>query len=182
MGWEGCFKKKQVIPTIGYTFHGRGGRVEAMKSKKMEYGSKGVMEGHGVLKWSDGGTPEQALRQIPANRINSVAAAGLRHSAPGKSQGRCGRRYRGSGRRDAGGPLVRSGAMAGWDGKRRAEKRVKLGKGGRVVGKWCNFSHMEPASTHLFPHNSTQVVDFPRMYVVSIFRGRANTAEFQAGE
>ena len=50
-------------------------------------------------------------------------------------------------------------------------KRVEVGKGGQEIGKWTGFSHFETALTHLFPHDSTQVVDFPRMYDVRTFWG-----------
>jgi hypothetical protein len=43
------------------------------------------------------------------------------------------------------------------------------GRGGWVVRKWTGFSHLETAFSHLFPHNSTQVVDFPHLAMVSIF-------------
>ena len=49
-------------------------------------------------------------------------------------------------------------------GKRWVGKWVDLGKGGRRAGKWTGFSQ-------LFPYNSTQVVDFPRICSVSIFSG-----------
>src|SRR6266436_242060 len=58
---------------------------------------------------------------------------------------------------------------AGEDVKNRAEKRAEVGKGGREIGKWRSFSHFETVFSHLFPCFSTQVVDFPRMTVVSIF-------------
>ncbi len=58
---------------------------------------------------------------------------------------------------------------AGADGKRWAGRRVNLGKGGKMMGKRTGFSHFETALTRLFPHDSTQVVDFPRMYAVSVF-------------
>src|SRR5882724_4949068 len=61
-------------------------------------------------------------------------------------------------------------------GQSLARMWVQQGKGGQGVGKWTGFSHFETALTHLFPHDSTQVVDFPRMYVVSIFRGRAKNS------
>src|SRR5260221_7054746 len=60
---------------------------------------------------------------------------------------------------------------AGEDVKNRAEKRVEVGKGGCEIGKWRSFSHFETVFSHLFPCFSTQVVDFPRMTVVSIFWG-----------
>jgi len=67
--------------------------------------------------------------------------------------------------------LLKSGTEtnAGIAGQKRVGMRVNLGKGGQVVGKWTGFSHIEPASTRLFPHNSTQVVDFPRMYAARVF-------------
>src|SRR5258706_14674509 len=58
---------------------------------------------------------------------------------------------------------------AGADGKRWAGRRVNLGKGGKMMGKRTGFSHFETALTRLFPHDSTQVVDFPRMYAVRGF-------------
>jgi len=59
--------------------------------------------------------------------------------------------------------------QAGEDVKNRAEKRVKLGKGGREIGKWRSFSHIETALTRLFPRFSTQVVDFPHICTVRLF-------------
>jgi hypothetical protein len=43
---------------------------------------------------------------------------------------------------------------------------------GVMAEKWTGFSRIETALTRLFPHKSTQVVDFPRMAMVSIFWGR----------
>jgi len=57
--------------------------------------------------------------------------------------------------------------QAGEDVKNRAEKRVEVGKGGCEIGKWCSFSHLATAFSHLFPHNSTQVVDFPHLAMAS---------------
>jgi hypothetical protein len=51
----------------------------------------------------------------------------------------------------------------------KSQKRSKLGKGGQWMGKWTGFSHFEPALTRLGPDDSMQVVDFPRMYTVSVF-------------
>src|SRR6267142_6032382 len=60
-------------------------------------------------------------------------------------------------------------------GKRRVENRVE-------VGKWCSFFRLvtgfyrvETALTRLFPHDSTQVVDFPRIAVVRVFREGKNS-------
>src|SRR6266478_3057743 len=57
-------------------------------------------------------------------------------------------------------PWVRSGRKTGGDGKRWVGKRAFPTLSGQMVGKWCSFSHLETALTSLFPHNSTQVVDF----------------------
>ena len=54
---------------------------------------------------------------------------------------------------------------------RRSGMWVSLGKGGKEVGKWTGFSHLETALTRLFPHVSTQVVDFPHLSAVSLFWG-----------
>ncbi len=48
-------------------------------------------------------------------------------------------------------------------------KRVELGKGGQKVGKRSGFFHFETAFSGLFPHKSTQVVDFPYICVVRVF-------------
>jgi hypothetical protein len=64
---------------------------------------------------------------------------------------------------------VTAGQEAVGGGKRWSGMWVNLGKGGQEVGKWTGFSRLEPALTRLFPHKSTQVVDFPRMVMVSIF-------------
>ena len=46
---------------------------------------------------------------------------------------------------------------------------AQLGNGGCEIGKWRSFSHLETALTRLFPLKSTQVVDFPRMWVLRLF-------------
>ena len=104
-----------------------------------------------------------ALRRMPTAWMNSTAAAGLRHSrAPGKSRGRCGKRpYRASGR------VVRCG-------KRRYASGAFTGLRDQEIGKWCSFSHLETALTRLFPHKSTQVVDFPHLGYVRLFREGVN--------
>ena len=63
--------------------------------------------------------------------------------------------------------LLRSEAIGGGAGT--MEKRVEVGKGGCEIGKWCSFSHLETAFSHLFPHKSTQVVDFPHLAMVRLF-------------
>ena len=59
--------------------------------------------------------------------------------------------------------------QAGEDVKNRAEKRVEVGKGGCEIGKWRSFSHLETVFSHLFPHKSMQVVDFPHLAHVRLF-------------
>ena len=54
---------------------------------------------------------------------------------------------------------------------RRSGMWVSLGKGGKEMGKWTGFSHFETTPTRLFPHKSTQVVDFPRICRVRLFWG-----------
>ena len=58
---------------------------------------------------------------------------------------------------------------AGDAGQRWVGKRVELGKGGQVAGKWTGLAHIATASTRLGPDNSTQVVDFPHLSVVRLF-------------
>ena len=65
--------------------------------------------------------------------------------------------------------LSNRGRDAGWDGKRWVGRRAFPTLGGQEVGKWCSFSHVAAASTRLFPHNSTQVVDFPHLAMVRLF-------------
>jgi len=65
---------------------------------------------------------------------------------------------------------------AGSGGQRWVGTWANLGKGGLMVGKRTGFSHLETALTHLFPLDSTQVVDFPHLSGVSIFRGRAKNS------
>src|SRR5258706_3155375 len=61
-------------------------------------------------------------------------------------------------------------------GQRRAGTQAQLGKDGLGAGKRTAFSHFAPGISHLYPLNSTQVVDFPRMCNVSIFWGRAKNS------
>ncbi len=60
------------------------------------------------------------------------------------------------------GKVVRSGQR--WVGM-----RVFTALSGKEAGKWCSFSHLETALTRLFPHKSTQVVDFPHLAHVRLF-------------
>jgi hypothetical protein len=62
----------------------------------------------------------------------------------------------------------------GAGGKRWVGRWVQPGEGGQDVGKRTGFSQFETVLTRLFPHNLTQVVDFPRMYVVRVFLGSVN--------
>jgi len=137
----------KVIPTIGYTVHGRSGRMEGMTVKET-----GVLES-----WSDGGTPDHVRRRMPAIRINCVAAAGLRHCAPGECQGRCGKR-----------PYHASGGVVRC-GKRRYASRAFTALSGCGVGKFTGFYRIATCCYRLFPRNSTQVVDFPHLAVVRLF-------------
>src|SRR6266478_4270582 len=81
---------------------------------------------------------------------------------------------------------VAAGDEAGGDGQKAGSfrtgtmgKRVEVGKGGQEIGKWRSFSHFETALTRLFPHVSTQVVDFPHLAMVRVFRRVRITAEAQ---
>ena len=77
--------------------------------------------------------------------------------APLECHGRCGKRpYR------ALGGVVRSGQS-------RAGTRVYPGGSGRMVGKRTGFSHLETGFSRLFPDESMQVVDFPRIAYVRLF-------------
>ena len=66
-------------------------------------------------------------------------------------------------------PWVRSGRKTGGDGKRWVGKRAFPTLSGQEIGKWIGFSHFETAFSHLFPHKSTQVVDFPHLAHVRLF-------------
>src|SRR5260370_41631098 len=69
--------------------------------------------------------------------------------------------------------LPECGREAGGGGKRWSGMGFEVGKGGQEIGKWCSFSHLETAFSHLFPRFSTQVVDFPRICTVRLFWERA---------
>jgi hypothetical protein len=78
-------------------------------------------------------------------------------------------------RAEATGTLLRSEATEGGAGAMK--KRAEVGKGDLEIGKSWNiyrlatgFSHFETALTRLFPPNSTQVVDFPRIALAGLFR------------
>src|SRR5882672_8466531 len=64
-------------------------------------------------------------------------------------------------------PFCDAGPEAGVPTKPR--ERSQVGKGGNEVIKWTGFSRLETASTHLFPHESTQVVDFPLLSRLRVF-------------
>ena len=101
-----------------------------MKSKKLEYWSKGVMGGHGVEEsWSDG-----------------LATDGTRTCTD--SEKTMNREPR---------ELPRRGWKTGGDGRRWVGRRFNLGKGGRLVGKWAGFAHLFPHDSMQvvdFPHLS----------------------------
>jgi hypothetical protein len=48
-------------------------------------------------------------------------------------------------------------------GKRRYASCAFTALSGCRVGEWTGFSHLETALPRLFPHDSTQVVDFPHI-------------------
>ena len=82
-------------------------------------------------------------------------------------------------RAEATGTLLRSEATEGGAGAMK--KRAEVGKGDLEIGKSWNiyrlatgFSHFETALTRLFPHKSTQVVDFPHLAMVRVFREAMN--------
>src|SRR5882724_3042198 len=52
---------------------------------------------------------------------------------------------------------------AGGDATRRVERRGFTALSGWEAGERTGFSHIVAGSTRLFPHVSTQVVDFPRI-------------------
>jgi hypothetical protein len=58
---------------------------------------------------------------------------------------------------------------AGGGGKRRYGSGAFTCLRDQEIGKWCSFSHLETALTRLFPHKSTQVVDFPHLGYVRHF-------------
>ena len=64
---------------------------------------------------------------------------------------------------------VAMGRATGVGGQKVVSKRVDVGKGGPEIGKWTGFSHFETALTHLFPLDSTQVVDFPLLSRLRVF-------------
>ena len=51
------------------------------------------------------------------------------------------------------------------------KKSLSKNMGQAQAGKQAGFSHVKPALTRLFPHDSTQVVDFPHMAMARLFRG-----------
>ena len=59
---------------------------------------------------------------------------------------------------------------AGASGKRWAGRSTEVGKGGQEVGKQTGFSHFATGFSHLFPDDSMQVVDFPHLACVRLFR------------
>src|SRR5882672_10339824 len=64
--------------------------------------------------------------------------------------------------------LPNEGRETAATGQWMAGKRMQVGKGGRGLGKWTGFSRFENTLTRLFPHNSTQVVDFPLLSRLSV--------------
>jgi hypothetical protein len=69
--------------------------------------------------------------------------------------------------------LHNSGGNVVRRGKRRFGRRGFTGVSGPEMGKACNFYCLATGLTRLFPHKSTQVVDFPRIAYVRLFWGGA---------
>jgi hypothetical protein len=82
----------------------------------------------------------------------------------------------------AGGTLLRPKAMEDCVRKRWVGKWVDPGQDGKMEGKRTGFSHMAPALTRLFPHVSTQVVDFPHKATARFFWSGDFTTETQSQE
>ena len=55
-------------------------------------------------------------------------------------------------------------------GSRWAGEGNEVGKGGWEIGKKWNFYHLAAVLTRLFPQLSTQVIDFPHLAMVRLFR------------
>jgi hypothetical protein len=60
---------------------------------------------------------------------------------------------------------------------KRVGVRVYLGGSRRIVRKWTGFSHLETAFPRLFPDESMQVVDFPRIAYVRLFGEGKNSPQ-----
>ena len=60
-----------------------------------------------------------------------------------------------------------AGCEAGGSGQRRVGTWVRPGLSGQEVGKRPGFAHIARTFSHLGPDNSTQVVDFPHLAMVS---------------
>ncbi len=111
--------------------------------------------------WSDEGTRKGVLKHWSPGVPYPLCGTGPEAGVPGKSHGRCGKR-----------PYHASGRVARCR-KRRIGRRVEVGKGGREVGKagkLSGFSHFATGFAHLFPDDSVQVVDFPHLACVRLFR------------
>src|SRR5882757_4962723 len=77
--------------------------------------------------------------------------------------------------------LRRWGLKAAGNGKRRLGSRSFTALSGWEIEKWCSFSHLEAALTRLFPRFSTQVVDFPHLAMVRVFREGKNSPQSHGG-
>ncbi len=128
-----------------------------MKSKKMEYGSKGVMGGHGSVKSRSGGVVADRTRIKHRYEKGTLykEATNVGNTEPTKRnlEPICGVERE----------LPRRGPEMGRSGQRRAGMRVNLGKGGQEMGKRTGLAHIAPTLTRLGPDYSTQVVDFPHI-------------------
>jgi len=67
-------------------------------------------------------------------------------------------------------------------GQWRVARRVCMGKGGKMAGKWTSLAHIAPGSTRLGPDNLMQVVDFPHLSAVRLFWGGPEMGSHGWGE
>ena len=125
--------------------------MEAMKSKKLVYGSKGVMGGQGAGEsWSDG-----------------LATDGTRITTDGEKTGN--RELNRREQRERRLPAKehrerkRSDITLAGGGKRRYANRAVTGLSGCEAGKSTGFYRIVTRCYRFLPHKSTQVVDFPRI-------------------
>jgi len=130
--------------------------MEVMKSKRLEYGSKGVMGGNG-------GAESWVLMDVGAS-LSGRRSRGRITQAFSPGYNMTGLRPCRAGVDSASGEVDRTEQ---W----RVGERVQQGKGGEEAVKLSGFSHFETALTRLFPHKSTQVVDFPHLAHVRLFSG-----------
>jgi hypothetical protein len=193
LGWKGCFEKRKVIPTIGYTFGGRGGRVGGMKSEKLEYWSKGIM-GQAELGTNMGRREMEYWSDVSATdetRMKHGCGKGTLYKDTSKS---------GSPEPEAaGGGKTRPTPKAFGAGLAWIKRCLEPWWGGagyrntvNRVGKFNGSCHLTTASCRFgrgfyriatasccfiwkcyrfLPYKSMQVVDFPHLAYVGLFWG-----------